>query len=94
MRVDAGLISYLEELSCLALSEEEKRRFTEDLDKILGYMARLSEIDTRGVPACSLFSESASAFREDVVTPSLERGLLLQNASASTSVMFVAPRTV
>ena len=94
MRADAGLISYLEELSALALSEEEKRRLTGDMDEILGYMARLSELDTQDISAYSIAACDVGALREDVIAPSLPREKLLQNAHKSANGMFAAPRTV
>ncbi len=94
MLVDDGLISYLEELSALALSEEEKRRLAADLDEILGYMARLSELDTTAAKAGRLDFDNTNTLREDVITPSLSREKLLQNAPKSANGMFAAPRTV
>ena len=76
LRIDEGLISYLEELSCLSLSEDEKRRLTSELEKILGYMARLSELDTAGVEERSHPFDDVNAFREDIVTPSIRLGTL------------------
>ncbi len=93
MRVDGELVSYLEELSALALSEEEKRRLTGDLDEILGYMARLSELDTKDVPAGYRLAGDARA-RGGVVTPSVNREKLLQNAPKSGNGTIIAPRTV
>ena len=94
MRVDAGLISYLEELSALALSDEEKRRLSDDLEEILGYMASLSGLDTKEIQEQDLSFDNEHAFREDAVTPSLPREKLLQNAPFSTNGMLAAPRTV
>ncbi len=93
MRVDAGLISYLEELSALSLSEDEKLRLLGDLDEILQYMASLSGLDTQNIPAYSLVYDNMNA-REDVATSSLDREKLLRNAPKSANGMFVAPRTV
>ncbi len=93
MRVDGELVAYLEELSALALSEDEKRRLTGDLDEILGYMARLSELDTNNVPAGYRLAGDVRS-RGDVVKPSIEREKLLYNAPKSGDGMIIAPKTV
>jgi len=94
MQIDSSLISYLEDLSCLTLSDGEKSRLTGDLQKILDYMARLSELNTDGVPERSHPFDNVNVFREDEERPSLERGLILKNAPVRNDEMFIAPMTV
>ncbi len=94
MRIDDNLISYLEKLSCLLLSEEEKSRLAGELEKIIGYMARLSGLDTAGVAERSHPFDNVNALREDIVAPSMDRALLLQNAPDVSGGMIVAPKTV
>ena len=94
MQIDSKLISYLEDLSCLALSDSEKTSLTGDLQKILDYMARLSEIDTSGVPERSHPFDDVNAFRDDEVRASLERELVLKNAPVRNDEFTIAPKTV
>jgi aspartyl-tRNA(Asn)/glutamyl-tRNA(Gln) amidotransferase subunit C len=94
MQIDSKLISYLEDLSCLALSDGEKTSLTGDLQKILDYMARLGEIDTNGVPERSHPFDDVNAFRDDEVRASLERVFVLQNAPVRNDEFTVAPKTV
>jgi aspartyl-tRNA(Asn)/glutamyl-tRNA(Gln) amidotransferase subunit C len=94
MQIDSKLISYLEDLSCLALSDGEKTSLTGDLQKILDYMARLSEIDTSGVPERSHPFDEVNAFRDDKVRSSFERELILKNAPVKNDEFTVAPKTV
>ena len=94
MEIDAKLIAYLEDLSCLTLSEDEKRRLTDDLGEILSGMAQLSELDTQNVPERSHPFDNVNAFREDDAKDSLERELILKNAPDRNDEMFIAPRTV
>ena len=94
MQIDSKLISYLEDLSCLALSDNEKTSLTGDLQKILDYMARLSEIDTNGVSERSHPFDDVNAFRDDEVRASFERELILQNAPLKNDEFMLAPKTV
>jgi aspartyl-tRNA(Asn)/glutamyl-tRNA(Gln) amidotransferase subunit C len=94
MQIDDKLISYLEDLSCLTLSDAEKSRLTGDLNKILSGMERLSEVNTEGVPERSHPFDNVNAFREDETGESFERALILKNAPDKNDEMFIAPKTV
>ena len=91
MLIDQTLISYLEDLSCLTLSAEEKQRISGDLKEILGYMERLGALSAEGVAERSHPFDHVNAFREDEVGASLDRDLILQNAPRGDGKMFVAP---
>ncbi|MDR0294187.1 MAG: Asp-tRNA(Asn)/Glu-tRNA(Gln) amidotransferase subunit GatC [Oscillospiraceae bacterium] len=94
MQIDGSLIAYLEDLSCLTLSEDEKNRLTGDLEEILGGMARLGELDTGNVPERSHPFDDVNAFREDETLPPFDRELILKNAPNRRGDVFVAPKTV
>ena len=94
MQIDDKLLEYLEELSCLTLSADEKTRLTHDLQEILDYMARLGEIDTRGVVERSHPFDNVNDFRDDEIGPSFDRALILQNAPFKNEQMIIAPKTV
>ena len=94
MDIDNQLMDYLEELSCLTLPEDEKQRIAGDLQKIIGYMNRLGELDTGGVPERSHPFDHVNAFRDDEAGPSFAREQILQNAPDKRDGMFAAPRAV
>ncbi|MDR0516022.1 MAG: Asp-tRNA(Asn)/Glu-tRNA(Gln) amidotransferase subunit GatC [Fibromonadaceae bacterium] len=94
MQIDAKLIAYLEDLSCLTLSDGEKQRLAKDLEDILNGMAHLGELDTQNVPERSHPFDDVNAFREDETQPSFERELVLQNAPNKDGETFIAPKTV
>jgi aspartyl/glutamyl-tRNA(Asn/Gln) amidotransferase C subunit len=94
MQIDDKLIVYLEDLSCLTLSEGEKTRLKGDLQEILGYMARLGELNTDGVTERSHPFDNANDFRDDLALPSFDRALILKNAAAKNDETFIAPKTV
>jgi len=93
MQIDDKLISYLEDLSCLTLSDGEKDRLMTDLQAILDGISKLSSLNTDGVPEHS-HSDNVNVFRDDEVRPSLDRDLVLKNAPARNDEMFIAPKTV
>ena len=94
MQIDDQLIAYLENLSCLTLSEGEKIRLTGDLKKILDYMARLGELNTENVDERSHPFDNVNAFRDDEVCPSYDRKLILKNAPVKNEEMIIAPAAI
>ena len=94
MQIDEQLITYLEDLSCLILSGEEKQRLEGDLGSILSGMAQLGEVDTNGVPERSHPFDYVNTFRADEVLPSFDRELILANALEQNGTMLVAPQTI
>ena len=94
MQINADLILYLEDLSCLTLSDDEKRLLSGELKEILNGMALLGELYTKNIPERSHPFDNVNAFREDKVESSLERSLILKNAPNKDDEMFIAPQTV
>ena len=88
------LIKYLEELSQLSLSDEERERISKDLEKTLGYIDILKSVDTSGVSAASHPFDLVSDFREDEVEPSTPREQLLGLAKNKNKEAIIAPKTV
>ena len=94
MQIDEKLIEYLEDLSYLTLSDDEKLRLTNDLRDILSGMERLGELNTKEIAECSHPFDNVNAFRDDEVRASFKRELILQNAPDKNDAMIIAPKTV
>jgi len=94
MQIDDKLLSYLEDLSCLTFSADEKTKLAKDLQEILDYMARLGELDTNGVVERSHPFDNVNDFRDDTVFPSFNRELILKNAPVRNDEAIIAPKTV
>ena len=88
------MMEYVGILAKLALSEEERAQAGRDMERMLGYIDLLNEVDTEGVdPMTHLFSV-ANVFREDVVTNGDGREDTLLNAPDRKEDMFVVPKTI
>ena len=94
MEISSELISYLEDLSYLTLTDGEKHRLAGDLEEILGSIALLGELDTENVPERSHPFDNTNSFREDELKASLDRDLILANAPAADGEMFITPIAV
>ena len=91
IKVDEELITYLERLSYLTLTDGEKQRLSVDLKEILSGMARLEVLETENVRECSHPFDNSNAFREDDSQASFERNLILKNAPAKEKEMLKVP---
>lgn len=94
MDITMDLISYLEKLGRIRLTEEEKEKTRIDLSSILGYIDKLNELDTDSVEPLSHAFPITNVFREDIVTNSDRRDAILSNAPAQKDGSFKVPKTV
>jgi aspartyl-tRNA(Asn)/glutamyl-tRNA(Gln) amidotransferase subunit C len=81
-------------LARLTLTEDEVARMTADIARILDYVAKLEELDTKHVEATSHVVAMETPFRPDVVTntPSVESALA--NAPVREDGYFVVPAII
>jgi len=94
MQINDELITYLEDLSRLRLSKDEEEKAKVDLGKILNYIDKLNELDTINVEAISHPFAFTNNFREDTLTASFERDIILENAPVKKDGCFKVPKTV
>ena len=81
-------------LGRLDLTDEEKRKFTRQLNQIIGYFRKLQELDTDGVEPMSHPLELENVMRDDEPRPGLERDEIMANAPEKREGKFVVPRIV
>lgn len=87
-------MEYLEILSQISLTEEEKQETAGELKKILAYMEKLEELDTDGVEPMSHVFPVQNVFREDIVEREDQRDALLENAPQKKEGQYLVPKTV
>jgi aspartyl-tRNA(Asn)/glutamyl-tRNA(Gln) amidotransferase subunit C len=86
------------ELAHLELTEQESTSMLHDLNAILDYVAELNELDTTGIAplaqVAELLQAPGGALRSDVVTPSLDRARVLDQAPETNGVFFKVPKVM
>lgn len=87
-------VAYVAELARLELTDEEKSVFQPQLENIVKYVEKISEVDVSGVEPMMHGRALVNAFREDVVRPSLDREAALANAPRRTENEFYLPKIV
>ena len=110
MKVTEKDVSYVADLANLELTEEERARMLRDLNSILDYVDRLSELDTGTVEPMAQVSDRygvdqsrqgserfAYAIREDLhngLRESLPHGLAMKNAPDTDGTFFEVPKVI
>ncbi len=87
-------VEHVARLARLELSEGEKDLMTAQLDRILGYMDKLNELDTGGVEPTSHVIPMVNVMREDETKPSLPAEDALANAPDREPPYFRVPRII
>ena len=78
----------------LSLTEDEKEKAKEDMQKMLDYVDKLDELDTSSVEPMSHIFEDENVFREDVVTNGDGSADTLANAPLAKDQSFKVPKTI
>ncbi len=92
MAITRAEVAHLAKLARLALTENELDHYAQQLDVILGSVARVSEVATADVKPTSHPIPLENVFRDDVVTPSLGAEAVLAGAPAAEDERFRVPR--
>ena len=73
-------VEYVAELARLGLSDDEKSRLQNQLSSILGHIEAIDRLDTNAIPPTAQVTVMTNVMRPDVVTGSLPRQAVLENA--------------
>jgi aspartyl-tRNA(Asn)/glutamyl-tRNA(Gln) amidotransferase subunit C len=85
-------VAHLARLSRLALAEDELKHYAEQLDVILGAVARVAEVAADDIPPTSHSVPLTNVMRPDVVRPGLTAAEALAGAPAAEQGRFRVPR--
>jgi len=110
MKVTEKDVAYVADLANLELTQDERRLLLRDLNSILDYVDRLSQLDTTDLPPMSQISDRygvdqsrtgserfAYASREDILEglrKSLPHEVALQNAPDTDGTFFKVPKVI
>jgi aspartyl-tRNA(Asn)/glutamyl-tRNA(Gln) amidotransferase subunit C len=98
MKVTEKDVAYVAELANLELSPEERARMLRDLNSILAYVDRLSELDIDMVePMAQPSDRLGLAIRDDIkegLRKSLPHDEAIANALETEGTFFVVPKVI
>lgn len=91
-RISADDVRKVAHLARLQLPEDKVKAYTDQLERILDYVAQLEAVDTEGVPPTTRAVEVVNVTRSDQVNPTPVRDALLDLAPQREGDFFRVPR--
>lgn len=88
----AETVEHVAKLARLALTDDEKKLYAEQLSKIIDYFDELKAVNTDGVEPMAHALDIVNVLREDVVKTPPGRDLLLKNAPDQENGYFKVPK--
>ena len=87
-------VKYVAHLARLSLTPDEEQKFGAQLGQVLGYIAKLNELDVSQVEPTAHAVPLVNVVRPDEVRPTLPPEQALGNAPAQAGGLFVVPKIV
>jgi aspartyl-tRNA(Asn)/glutamyl-tRNA(Gln) amidotransferase subunit C len=94
MKITKEQVEHVAKLARLAITEEEKATFSEQLSSILTYVEQLNQLNTSKVEPTSHVISMQNVFREDRIKESLPREEVLAGAPEASEEFFRVPRII
>ena len=95
MQVDEALLTKLEKLSFLKISDDKREEIINQLSEIVSFVDNLSELNTDGVDDKFAMSDMATPLREDTpVSSENVNDEILKNAPNSVDNFFIVPKII
>lgn len=92
MEINDKLIDDLSRLAKLEFKDQERDQIKEDFSKMLGFVEKLSEVDTEGVEPLIYMTEGFQNTRKDVSELKISQGDALKNAPSKDSDYIKVPK--
>ena len=94
MEVNDILVDDLCKLACLEFDTAGKQELKKDLQKMIGFVEKLNELDLQNVEPLLYMGEETDIMREDIPETALDRAEALKNAPLADQQYFKVPRVV
>lgn len=94
MIVDEETVDKIAHLARLELTADERTAMIADMNKILGFMAKLNEVDVSGVEPLVYMTDSVNILREDEIKQQITHDDALLNAPKHDENYFLVPKVI
>ena len=94
MKVTDDIVKHIAHLARLDFKGEELDAIKGDMEKIIDFVDKLSEIDTENVEPLIFMNEKVNVLREDIPNQTLTKENALANAPKSDSDYFRIPKVL
>lgn len=94
MKITEEIVDHIAHLARLEFEGEKKDAIRQDLENIISFMDKLSEVDTDGVEPLIFMTEEYNKLREDEAVVSITQDDALKNAPKKDSDYFRIPKVL
>ncbi len=94
MSVTLNDLDKIAHLARLKLKDGEKEKFLGQVNQILQYVEKLTEVDTKGVKPLSHSMDLFNVMRDDIKKESLQQKEALENAPKKNDEFFRVPKVI
>lgn len=94
MKITEETVDHIAHLARLEFTGENKQAIMQDMQNIVGFMDKLSEVDTEGVEPLIFMSDEINVLREDVAEVTVGQKEALKNAPKHDSDYFRIPKVL
>ena len=94
MNIDKKLVKKIATLSKVKVKDSEIDRFSKDLSKIINWVEKLNEVDTKDITPVANPSDIKIPFRKDEINDGKIEEKILKNAPEKKGGYFIVPKVV
>ena len=94
MKIDIATIDRLAELARLEFDNQTKEEMVKDMNNMLQFIDKISELDTAGVEPLIFLTEESNVFREDEISLEVSQAEALKNAPKKDMYYFRVPKVI
>ena len=94
MKITEATVDHIAHLARLEYNGESKIAIQQDLENIIGFMNKLSEVNTDDVEPLIFMSDEVNVLRNDVAVVSISQKEALKNAPKHDSDYFRIPKVL
>jgi aspartyl-tRNA(Asn)/glutamyl-tRNA(Gln) amidotransferase subunit C len=94
MKISEEIVDHIAHLSRLEFEGEKKKAILKDMENIISFMDKLSEVDTNNVEPLIFMNEEYNNLREDVANVTVTQDEALKNAPKKDSDYFRIPKVL
>ena len=94
MEVNDAMVDKLAHLAKLKFNDAEKQEIKADLQRMIGFVEKLNELDLDSVEPLLHMSDEVNVLREDEIRGSVSREEALKNAPLHDEQFFKVPKVI
>lgn len=88
------MVSHLAHLSRLSFTPEESKEMLNDMNRMLGFVEKMNELDTKGVEPLIYMNDEVNVLRDDETKQEINHEEALLNAPKRDSDFFRVPKVI